>query len=237
MNRLQRDERRRLALSAGWEIYRAAVDDGTVGEQGIDQLAACMQELEAEGLIAYGTQSLGAALPTIWNGAAIQQLHNWRVTAAGRRDAQIFLSGAPEESVPASDHAARTADIDPAPPAHDVFIAHASEDKGAVAHPLAQALKRRGWTVWLDDLELTVGDSLTGLIDQGLARSRFGVVVLSPEFFAKRWSSASWPALPRVRWHSGQRSFCRYGTPSPPRRSQRSRHPWQTAWACPRIAE
>ena len=69
----------------------------------------------------------------------------------------------------------------------DVFISHASEDKELVARPLAAALTERGWTVWLDELELTVGDSLSRRIDDALAKSRFGVVVLSPAFFAKEW--------------------------------------------------
>jgi len=69
----------------------------------------------------------------------------------------------------------------------DVFISHAGEDKLAVATPLAAALVSRGWSVWLDELELTVGDSLNMRISAALARSRFGVVVLSPAFFEKRW--------------------------------------------------
>lgn len=69
----------------------------------------------------------------------------------------------------------------------DVFISHAGEDKDLVARPLAAALKARGWSVWLDELELTVGDSLSGRIDDALAKSRFGVVVLSPAFFSKPW--------------------------------------------------
>jgi hypothetical protein len=69
----------------------------------------------------------------------------------------------------------------------DVFISHASENKDEVARPLAQALQARGWSVWLDELELTVGDSLTHRINGALARSKFGVVVLSPEFFEKEW--------------------------------------------------
>lgn len=70
---------------------------------------------------------------------------------------------------------------------HDLFISHASEDKDTVARPLSKALIARGWSVWLDELELTIGDSLSGRIDAALARSRFGVVVLSPAFFAKPW--------------------------------------------------
>jgi hypothetical protein len=69
----------------------------------------------------------------------------------------------------------------------DVFIAHASEDKDAVARPLAEALLSLGWTVWLDELKLTIGDSLSRRIEAALARSRFGIVVLSPAFFAKEW--------------------------------------------------
>jgi hypothetical protein len=70
---------------------------------------------------------------------------------------------------------------------NDVFIAHASEDKGAVARPLAEALLSQGWTVWLDELKLTIGDSLSRRIDSALARTRYGVVILSPAFFAKEW--------------------------------------------------
>lgn len=70
---------------------------------------------------------------------------------------------------------------------HDVFVSHASEDKESVARPLAKALTDLGLKVWLDELELTVGDSLSGRIDAALAHSRFGVVVLSPAFFANTW--------------------------------------------------
>ena len=69
----------------------------------------------------------------------------------------------------------------------DVFISHASEDKEAVAIPLADALKKAGIKVWLDQQELRIGDSLREKIDEGLAKSRFGVVILSPNFLAKSW--------------------------------------------------
>ena len=44
--------------------------------------------------------------------------------------------------------------------AHDFFICHASEDKDAVARPLAEELQSRGFSVWYDEFELDVGDSL-----------------------------------------------------------------------------
>jgi hypothetical protein len=78
----------------------------------------------------------------------------------------------------------------PLPPykrSYDLFISHAGEDKDTVARPLSKALEARGWSVWLDELELTVGDSISGHIERALARSRFGVAVLSPAFFVKQW--------------------------------------------------
>lgn len=69
----------------------------------------------------------------------------------------------------------------------DVFISHASEDKEAIAAPLAAELRVRGLKVWLDQTELRIGDSLRRKIDYGLAHSTFGVVILSKSFFAKGW--------------------------------------------------
>ncbi len=70
---------------------------------------------------------------------------------------------------------------------YDVFISHASEDKASVARPLAAHLQGFGLRVWLDEFELTLGDSLRRKIDRGLSLSRFGVVILSRDFFLKEW--------------------------------------------------
>ena len=69
----------------------------------------------------------------------------------------------------------------------DLFISHASEDKEEFVRPLVQALTNEGLTVWFDEYELRIGDSLRGKIDEGLSRSRYGLVVLSQAFFAKGW--------------------------------------------------
>lgn len=69
----------------------------------------------------------------------------------------------------------------------DVFISHASEDKDEVVRPLALALQQGGLSVWYDEFELKIGDSLRRKIDKGLGASRFGVVVLSQAFFGRGW--------------------------------------------------
>lgn len=70
---------------------------------------------------------------------------------------------------------------------YDFFLSHATEDKELFARPLANKLRDRGARVWFDEFTLTIGDSLRRSIDKGLAKSRFGIVVLSPSFFAKNW--------------------------------------------------
>lgn len=77
----------------------------------------------------------------------------------------------------------------------DLFLSHASEDKEAVVRPLASMLAERGIRIWLDETALTLGDSLRRSIDRGLARSRFGLVVLSRSFFDKEWPQRELDAL------------------------------------------
>ena len=71
---------------------------------------------------------------------------------------------------------------------YDFFISHATEDKETVAEPLAHALIDKGAKVWLDKFAMSVGDSLRASIDQGLAHSRYGIVILSEIYFKKFWT-------------------------------------------------
>lgn len=70
----------------------------------------------------------------------------------------------------------------------DVFISHASEDKEELARPLALLLREMGLKVWYDDFVLQLGNRIRRSIENGLAESRFGVVLLSPNFFQKEWT-------------------------------------------------
>lgn len=69
----------------------------------------------------------------------------------------------------------------------DLFICHASEDKEEIVRDLAHALSAKGLQVWYDEFSLKLGDSLRRKIDEGLRDSRYGVVILSPNFFKKEW--------------------------------------------------
>lgn len=70
----------------------------------------------------------------------------------------------------------------------DVFIAHASEDKDDIARPLTNALIKAGLKVWYDEYELFVGDDFVEEIEKGCAQSRFGILIISPQFLKKHWT-------------------------------------------------
>ena len=88
---------------------------------------------------------------------------------------------------------------------YDLFISHASEDKVGFVRELVTLLEQHGLRVWFDEAVLQVGDGLVQSIEDGLRRSRFGVVVLSPAFFAKRWPRAELDALASREISSGDR--------------------------------
>lgn len=68
----------------------------------------------------------------------------------------------------------------------DFFISHSAPDKDSLARPLAEALRAKGCRVWLDEWVIRVGDSIRAKIDEGLRKSRYGVVILSMSFLQGR---------------------------------------------------
>lgn len=69
----------------------------------------------------------------------------------------------------------------------DYFVSHASEDKVAVAEPLAILLSKTH-RVWYDAFSLKLGDSLRRSLEFGLINSNYGIVILSHKFFEKNWT-------------------------------------------------
>lgn len=70
---------------------------------------------------------------------------------------------------------------------HGIFLSHNSEDKPFVRE-LKSRLEAQGVKdVWLDEAEIMVGDSLTKKIEEGLKRTRYIGVVLSPKSVKSAW--------------------------------------------------
>ena len=82
-------------------------------------------------------------------------------------------------------------------PEYDVFVSHAWEDKESFVDEFVQALNESGLKVWYDTGQMKWGDSMRKKIDEGLVHSRFGVVVLSPNYIAegKYWTKAELDGL------------------------------------------
>jgi hypothetical protein len=80
---------------------------------------------------------------------------------------------------------------------YDVFVSHAWEDKESFVDVFVQALQNRDIRVWYDTTQIKWGDSMRERIDDGLRKSKFGVVVLSPNYIAdgKYWTKAELDGL------------------------------------------
>lgn len=89
---------------------------------------------------------------------------------------------------------------------YDIFIAHASEDKDAIARPLYNALIDSGISVWFDEAVIKLGDSLRRRIDEGLSKCRYGVVILSPHFLSKEWPQRELDGLVARETASGDKA-------------------------------
>ena len=64
----------------------------------------------------------------------------------------------------------------------DIFLCHAWDDRKAVAKDLHDKLESAGVSVWFSEKDVFLGSSLLREIDKGLAKSRVGIVLVTPAF-------------------------------------------------------
>ncbi len=68
----------------------------------------------------------------------------------------------------------------PLPDPRDVFLCHAWDDRGGAAKELHDLLVSRGVSVWFSEKDVALGTPLLREIDRGLAKSRVGIVLVTP---------------------------------------------------------
>ncbi len=66
------------------------------------------------------------------------------------------------------------------PDLRDVFLCHAWDDRNGAAKELHDLLETRGVSVWFSEKDVLLGSSLLREIDKGLAKSRVGIVLVTP---------------------------------------------------------
>lgn len=67
------------------------------------------------------------------------------------------------------------------PDLRDVFLCHAWNDRQGIAENLHDALVASGVKVWFSEVDLKLGEPMMRAIDKGLANSRVGLVLVTPE--------------------------------------------------------
>ena len=68
----------------------------------------------------------------------------------------------------------------PLPEHRDVFLCHAWDDRGGAARELHDLLEARDVSVWFSEKDVVLGTPLLREIDRGLAKSRVGIVLVTP---------------------------------------------------------
>ena len=66
------------------------------------------------------------------------------------------------------------------PDLRDVFLCHAWDDRKGFAKELHDVLESLGVSVWFSEKDVLLGSSLLREIDKGLAKSRVGIVLVTP---------------------------------------------------------
>lgn len=71
------------------------------------------------------------------------------------------------------------------PDLRDVFLCHAWDDRKDAAKDLHDLLESKGVSVWFSEKDVMLGSSLLREIDKGLAKSRVGIVLVTPSFLKR----------------------------------------------------
>lgn len=85
----------------------------------------------------------------------------------------------------------------------DVFISHASEDKESFVKEFCEHLASENIKYWYDSNEIGWGESVIRKINQGLANSKFAIIVLSKSFIAKKWTNSELEAVLNIETNTG----------------------------------
>ena len=71
------------------------------------------------------------------------------------------------------------------PELRDVFLCHAWDDRKGAAKDLHDLLESKGVSVWFSEKDVPLGSPLLREIDRGLAKSRIGIVMVTPAFLER----------------------------------------------------
>jgi hypothetical protein len=71
------------------------------------------------------------------------------------------------------------------PDLRDIFLCHAWDDRGGAARELHDLLEANDVSVWFSEKDVILGAPLLRAIDKGLAKSRVGLVLVTPALLVR----------------------------------------------------
>ena len=71
------------------------------------------------------------------------------------------------------------------PVLRDLFLCHAWDDRRGVATQLNNLIEAQGVSVWFSEKDILLGQPFMREIDRGLAKSRAGLVLITPAFLER----------------------------------------------------
>ena len=188
LRRIEEDPERAIALQGGGTLFEAAVADGLVTVQDVDQFASVIGQLVAQGLVQTDSRAAGLQpFPSgrIWDSFELQSRFGYHLTADGLHATGAVAADstptADNSSAPPNDFGDLSASSRPS-----VFISYAHEDK-QVAHGISGLLEGAGCDVWIDEADLLAGDSVVRGIADAVGETDFLVALLSRSSVDSAW--------------------------------------------------
>lgn len=79
---------------------------------------------------------------------------------------------------------------------YDIFISYTRSDR-LIVRRLGQALREKGFAVWLDEHEIELGDRILAKIQEGVKQSRYLALWLTNDSVKSKWVELEWQTMLR----------------------------------------
>ncbi len=116
------------------------------------------------------------------SGSSSSQSRNIKARWSSVGSSILYTTSEIKTLTPVRENVERRADI---PDLRDVFLCHAWDDRKEAAKELHDLLEANGVSVWFSEKDVLLGSSLLREIDKGFARSRVGIVLVTPSFLKR----------------------------------------------------
>ncbi len=101
---------------------------------------------------------------------------------SGASSSQLYTPEEVRALTPIRDTVEKRASL---PDLRHIFLCHASDDRQGVAKELYDLLVARNVSVWFSENDIGLGEPFLRAIDKGLAKSRIGIVLVTPSLLKR----------------------------------------------------